>query len=369
MRSCFRVWVGVFLLLALGLGVVQAHVTDTSLLRVQIEPDVIRVEWNADLLTLQKIRPLARDAEGTFQRETWERESVAFVEWLRTRLELSLDGGESDLGRSEGARWESGSETVGESAMQSAHINFRFEQKRRDDRGAVRVSAEGLLGALGDRHNLIVAFVQGTHSEQAVLNRQFPAIEYTAAAVSGARPEGSWVQLFRLGIGHILSGYDHLLFLATLLVAAHSWRRLVGIVTAFTVAHGVTLTLSAMGRIQLPGKLVECAIALSIVWVAVENLMKRQVTSRVALTFAFGLVHGLGFAEALRELDLPKQGLLRSVLSFNLGVEAGQLLFVALVFPVLWNVGGGKWELRIQWALSAFAALVALGWFVQRTLQ
>jgi hypothetical protein len=349
------------------LGSLSAHVNDTSLLRVQIDPETIRLEWNLDLLTLQKIHPLPRQPDGVIQRESWERESQRVADWLRARLELSLDGGAPDLGVFEGTAWESESDRVAETSWQSAHLNVRFERKRRDDRGGVRVSAESLLRALGEQHNVIVAFVQGADSEQAVLNRQFPAVEYMA--VSKRAWAGSWGRLFRLGLDHILSGYDHLLFLAMLLVAVASWQRLVAIITAFTLAHGVTLTLSALRVVDLPGKAVECAIALSIAWVAVENLLKRQVAPRGALTFAFGLVHGLGFAGALRDLDLPRQGLIQSVLSFNLGVEAGQLLFVALVFPVLCSLRGGAWEARTERGISVLAGTLALVWFVERALE
>ncbi len=165
-----------------------------------------------------------------------------------------------------------------------------------------------------------------------------------------------------LGVEHIFTGYDHLAFLFCLLIIAGRFslpraqrpglgpkdddgaprRRMaagagyvVRVVTAFTLAHSVTLILSALNFVSLPGRLVEPAIAASIAYVAAENIAIPLPRHRFLLTFCFGLVHGFGFSSVLREIGLPKQGLLLSLLSFNLGVEIGQLLVVAMVFPVL----------------------------------
>ena len=148
----------------------------------------------------------------------------------------------------------------------------------------------------------------------------------------------------RLGIEHIFSGYDHLSFLLALLLvipvgaAGVSVRRGLGdvvrVVSAFTLAHSLTLILAGLDVVRLPSRLVEPAIAASILFVAVENLV-RPPRHRFLLTFAFGLVHGFGFASILREVGLPPRGVLPSLLSFNLGVELGQLAVVALVAPML----------------------------------
>jgi hypothetical protein len=354
-------------------GAAWAHVSDTSLLRIRIEPERISVEWDADLVSLQRIRPLRTEAGGVVTRRVWEEDSAALGRWIGSLLELRVDGGASDLGSAREAVWESESAAVPEGQWQGAHVKFGFERARGGGQGVIQFSAARLLEGLGPRHSLIAAFVEGDQSEQVVLSREFPGLEYRARVAEssshGNSPGASWLGLLRLGTEHILSGYDHLLFLVTLLVAARGWRRLVAIITAFTVAHGVTLTLSALEWVRLPDRWVECTIALSIVWVAVENLVAREVASRWLLTFGFGLVHGLGFAGALRELQLPREGLLGSVLSFNLGVEAGQLLFVAAMFPVLWFARGAAWERAFQRSISALAGLLAAVWFVQRWIE
>lgn len=144
-----------------------------------------------------------------------------------------------------------------------------------------------------------------------------------------------------LGVEHIFTGYDHLSFLFGLLVIAAAGglrcgaRQVLQVVTAFTVAHSLTLIASALGWVALRPRLVEPAIALSIAYVGVENLIRPAPRHRWLLTFGFGLVHGFGFASVLREIGLPHEGLVWSLLSFNLGVELGQLTVVVAILPLL----------------------------------
>ncbi|MCA0871325.1 HupE/UreJ family protein [Seohaeicola saemankumensis] len=151
-----------------------------------------------------------------------------------------------------------------------------------------------------------------------------------------------------LGFDHILEGLDHLLFVFALLVLIRSPGRLVGAITAFTVAHSITLALASLGLLQVPGPPVEAAIALSIVLLAVEILRQREGGDQLAqrypwvISFSFGLLHGLGFAGALAEIGLPEGDIPMALLAFNLGVEAGQLVFVAAVLAVFW-------ALRLVW--------------------
>lgn len=146
----------------------------------------------------------------------------------------------------------------------------------------------------------------------------------------------------RLGIDHILLGYDHLLFVLALVVLVRTWRRVALTVTAFTVAHSITLAAATLGLVNVPGPPVEAAIAVSIVLVAVEIVNERRgVSSLIArwpwlVAFGFGLLHGFGFAGALAEVGLPHHAIPVALLFFNLGVEAGQLSFVAAVLALAW---------------------------------
>jgi hydrogenase/urease accessory protein HupE len=150
---------------------------------------------------------------------------------------------------------------------------------------------------------------------------------------------------FKLGVEHILLGFDHLLFVLALLFLVEGWRRLVATITAFTIAHSLTLAAATFGWVQVPQAPVEAVIALSIVFVAVEILHRHQGRTGIAtrkpwiVAFVFGLLHGLGFAGALREVGLPDDAIPLALAFFNVGVEAGQLLFVAAVF-LLFRLGG-----------------------------
>lgn len=145
---------------------------------------------------------------------------------------------------------------------------------------------------------------------------------------------------FGLGIEHILFGFDHLLFVLALLFVVRNWGRLVATVTAFTVAHSLTLAAATLGWVHVPRQPVEAAIALSIVFVAADVLRagKDSLTRRAPwiVAFAFGLLHGLGFAGALSAVGVPEHAVPLALLFFNLGVEAGQLAFIASVFVLLW---------------------------------
>jgi hydrogenase/urease accessory protein HupE len=145
----------------------------------------------------------------------------------------------------------------------------------------------------------------------------------------------SWVSFFKLGMEHILTGYDHLLFLLVLLLRKQTFKQYALIITSFTIAHSITISLAVLEIVNLPSRLVEAAIAFSICYVAVENLVRTHIRYRWGLTFLFGLIHGLGFANILREMNITKSQLISSLVSFNVGIEVVQLLLVLMVLPLL----------------------------------
>jgi hydrogenase/urease accessory protein HupE len=174
---------------------------------------------------------------------------------------------------------------------------------------------------------------------------------------------------FPLGIEHILTGYDHLLFLLALILRGGNIWSLLKIITAFTLAHSITLALAALNIVTLPDRLVEATIALSIAYVAAENLFMRKAAShRWAVSFLFGLVHGFGFSTVLRELGLPREGLVWALLNFNLGVEAGQATAVLAAVPLLFWLRRFKWEPRAVMTASVVVLAVGLTLFVDRVL-
>jgi hydrogenase/urease accessory protein HupE len=190
-----------------------------------------------------------------------------------------------------------------------------------------------------------------------------------------------------LGIQHILFGIDHLLFVLALVILVKGGRRLVGTITAFTVAHSITLAAATLGFVRVPGPPVEAVIALSIAFVACEIVHRRQGRSGLTerwpwvVSFTFGLLHGFGFAGALHEVGLPQNAIPIALLLFNVGVEIGQLLFIVSVMAVVRGaVSVGKLvRPRIQIRIPAFAswdivAAYAIGtiaafWLIERTLR
>jgi hypothetical protein len=192
---------------------------------------------------------------------------------------------------------------------------------------------------------------------------------------------GGWIGA---GIEHIWDGRDHVCFVLALLLVVMlvrggaSWdtrppvatlRRTATIITAFTIGHSISLIAASLGWVQLPSRLVESLIAVSILYTAIENIARPDVRWRFALTFGFGLVHGLGFASVLAVM-LPPDHVIAPLLGFNLGVEIGQLVIVAIALPLAWlaarEVGAERYRRRLMPGLSIAIALLAIKWLIER---
>ena len=196
--------------------------------------------------------------------------------------------------------------------------------------------------------------------------------EHRASVYRTGRPRSVWAvvrRFVREGMHHIFIGPDHILFVVGLLLLGGDLKRLARIVTAFTVAHSVTLALATLGIVTPPARIVEPLIALSIVVVGAENLLgdgRRDL--RTWLAFGFGFVHGFGFASVLRELSLPREALAAALVSFNVGVELGQMAIVLAVAPLLGLLRARRPALSrpvLAWG-SAVVIVAGSGWFVQR---
>ena len=250
----------------------------------------------------------------------------------------------------------------------------------------------------GHREFVVIGGPNGTTIAKKLLNAQddtmeIPLTEQAAASApaAGVRPAGepqpaaapvaaasaesnaTFWSFLKLGIEHIWTGYDHLLFLFALLVVCRSFKSIAAIITCFTLAHSTTLALATLNLINLPSRITEPAIAASIVFVGVENLVRRGVEpkGRWALTFAFGLIHGFGFASVLRELGVGGNGtsIVMPLFTFNAGVEVGQITIAAIVLPVVWRLRKNeKFLARGVPALSAIVTLAGLYWFLERTV-
>jgi len=180
-----------------------------------------------------------------------------------------------------------------------------------------------------------------------------------------------WYYL-KLGFTHILpEGFDHILFVCGLCLLSRQIKTILWQATAFTVAHSITLALSMKSIIVAPSAVVEPIIALSILFIAVENLLLTELKPwRIAVVFMFGLIHGMGFASALNEIGLPRNKFGLSILSFNVGVELGQITIILLMFGlIIIPLGKMKdYRKRVVFPLSILIGLIALYWTIQRVI-
>jgi hypothetical protein len=231
---------------------------------------------------------------------------------------------------------------------------------------AIRDGIDALLGV--DHHT--IADIQWPGGAKQVIfekGQRQTSIAITSDAPAERGSAGQFLFYLGLGIEHIIGGIDHLLFLLALLALTTSLWQTVKIVTAFTIAHSITLSLAVLGLVKVPPSIVEPLIAASIVWVAVENLVAPAgAARRWLIAGAFGLIHGLGFASMLVELGVPQDAVLRALVGFNIGVELGQLAFVAVVMPPL--VWASRRLPRLPRILSVIVAAVGAIWLVERLL-
>lgn len=207
-------------------------------------------------------------------------------------------------------------------------------------------------------------------ASQDVLNAKHDSVALTKA------PPPSLISVFgryvASGIAHIFAGYDHIAFLIALLLwSRHLWP-VVKVVTAFTIAHSITLALAVLDVLVLPPSIVEPMIAVSIIWVAGENFFSRRIAGRWKVTFLLGLIHGFGFAGVLREFGLPSEALGLALAAFNVGVEIGQVVIVGLAVPALVLVDrllGRETRSRVMVnVLSSVIAVLGLYWLIERAL-
>jgi hydrogenase/urease accessory protein HupE len=275
---------------------------------------------------------------------------------LSERLSLRVDGAQRTI-----ASW-SLPEALGE--RQSVRVTARSTLAR--PAGSISLSA--WLFPYDPVHQTFVnVYERDALMRQAILGQSRSELEYFA----GTR-QGTFAVVRRFvaaGVHHILIGPDHLLFLVGLLLLGGSLRQLVLVVTAFTAAHSVTLSLAALNILSPPARIVEPAIALSIVYVGADNLTVRGGRDvRAWIAFGFGLIHGFGFASVLREMDLPSRALGWSLFSFNVGVEIGQLVVVIAVATMLAAIRARSEVVGRRLAFAGSLVVIAAGafWFIER---
>ena len=357
-RSACSTGLRAVLVAAATTGAAHAHTTSTGLATLQVEADQV-----AYRLTLSPAEigdaavPLARGAIG----DTAAAQQAGQI--LQQQLVLTVDNEPCRVRRTRLQASAAGG-TAGADRI-TVSIDFACGSAP----GTLQLR-DSLSTPFGEHYRSIVSVVRpdGTREER-VLDHEHPEARFDF----GHAPVSGFGGFLRLGAEHILSGADHLLFLAALLLGSVGLRSLLITVTAFTAAHSLSLAAATLGWAHASPLWVEPLIAASIVWVALENVLRgsgpqsrRAAIRRHALTFAFGLVHGLAFAEVLTELQLQGWPLARALLGFNLGVEAGQALVVLVLAPLLaWLAGRGAGP-RVVKLLSFAIAAMGLFWLVQR---
>ena len=347
-----RLITGMLLVVALSAAPAFAHPVPFSYLDLRLQSGALEGTLVVHILDVAHdlaIDPASRLLDPAFAARSFD----ALVKLVGGRLSITVNGSATPI---EWTRLEVAAERL------SLRLSLRLASA---SVASVRVS--GTLFPYDTNHRTFLNVYEGDALSQAILDRSRPSFEYFAGTRQGAF---AVVRKFLpSGVHHILIGPDHLLFLIGLLLLGGTIGRLLLIVTGFTIAHSITLSLAALGIVTPPASVIEPAIALSIVYVGVDNLLIRSGRDvRPWIALVFGLVHGFGFASVLREMDLPTRALGWSLFSFNVGVEIGQLLVVIAAAAVLeairrWNPGVSR---RV--AIAGSVAIIAAGgfWFVQR---
>lgn len=348
---------------ALATSLALAHNPDTSYARIAISHEAVEFKFSYDLLTLFRITPLDGNSDGAVTRAELEAAAPRIQQFLRERIYLEINGHEATFAEALPPTWpEDAGETIRESDYSQRLVSFQFRNPVLTAPEDVALTFD-FFDALGPMHTVLGVFEWDAREHEVIFTRFEPDYLFD----TGYRAPASAVlaEYFRLGVKHIFLGYDHIAFLLGLLFVPR-FLDLVKVITSFTAAHTLTLALAVLQVVKLPPRLVEVGIAVTILYVAVENLLAANPRRRWMLTFAFGLVHGFGFASVLRELGLPARGLARALVSFNVGVEVGQILIVGTLWPVLWWLGKRALGQPLKVAVSALILLLGAGWLVER---
>lgn len=343
------------LALLLGAGVARAHDADIIYAQVQRVPGdgpQVRALLTMTTSTLRLILPADADGDGSVSQADLDARRAALQVGLWDALPLTADGAPCTL--QEHGTW------VRETYVE---LTATFHCPP----GPLRQTFT-VLSLLPSNYKVVLGSYASGEVGQLFVDARQPSVELPERGAVAPRVSGllEWV---RLGMQHIFEGVDHLAFLLALLLVGGSLKRVLGMVTAFTVAHSLTLGATALGVILLDEqrtRWVEAVIALSIIYVAAENLLLRQHRHRALITFLFGLVHGFGFASVLSQYGMGG-AVVTGLLGFNLGVELGQALIVMALLPLMGLIqrrpAVHRWTVRL---LSTGILAVGGWWLVER---
>jgi len=360
-----QIWKSALLLFFLALTAnAFAHNPETSYCRVTITAHEVEFKFTYDLLTLQRMTALDANGDDKLSRAELQAAASAIRSFLRNHIYIDLNQREADFAEADPPTWpEDAGPAIAKSEYGQRLVTFTFRNPVLSAPEDVTITFD-FFEQLGAAHTVLGAFVWNGHEDEVIFTRFEPDYLYDTGYRAPVTEQMG--QYFKLGVKHIFLGYDHIAFLIALLFVKR-FLDLLKVITAFTVAHTLTLALAVLQIVKLPPQLVEVGISVTIMYVAAENLWTKNTGHRWMLTFGFGLVHGFGFANVLRELGLPSSGLARSLVCFNLGVEAGQIVIVSILWPALWWINRQTWSSRIRIGASIVIFLMGAAWFVERS--
>lgn len=338
-------------LLILHIPPLFAHPLKVGYVDITVRTTEIELLLSVNLFELDLLLSLDRNLNAQVEPEELETKQDEISAYLRRTIRVTVGGEALPMGAD--------AFRIGRSADGRAtfEARLRFPSDRPLERFTIQCEP---LTDLGADHKTLGTISREGRVEQFVFQR---------GVVYEGRPRSFWayaLQFLGLGVHHIFIGYDHIAFLLGLLLMGGRLLNIIKIVTAFTLAHSVTLSLAALDVANVSSRLVESGIAFSVAYVALENLLFKSFDKRWLVSFFFGFIHGFGFANVLKEMHLPKSGLLSSLFFFNFGVEVGQIIIVSLLVPLLWLLGRTRaYRMTIKLA-SVAIFFVGAFWFFQR---
>lgn len=360
------------LLLLLAGGVAQAHKPSDSYLVIKAESGRIEGQWDIALRDLEYAIGLDADGNGEITWGELQARQAAVAAYALARLQIHAGDRACAL---------QATEQLVDEHSDGTYAVIRFAGWDCPPSGRLMIRY-GLFFDLDPTHRGLARIVASEVTQTAVFAPERPQQSFDLVTPSMLNQVFAYV---REGVWHIWIGFDHVLFLLSLLLPA-VWLRVGGrwqpsphfspvfwevfrVVTAFTIAHSITLSLAALELVSLPSRLVESVIAASVVLAALNNLFPVVREKRWAMAFGFGLIHGFGFASVLTDLGLPSGSLLSALFGFNLGVELGQLAIVAVFLPLAYAMRKSWFYARVVFVGgSVLVAVLAAAWLLERAL-
>ena len=347
--------------------VVSAHPPGLSSADITVKPDTLDLKVTFSAQDIEAFVPMDTDGDAEVSDDELGNATFRIARFVASNVTILGDGKEIKANGSNSVRFDN---------KNNAIIGLHYPGT---PKATVGIQSK-LLDKLPPDHKQYVSVVDANGKElgKKMLTQKANTLELSlttnTAPASENHATSTFTDFLKLGVEHILTGYDHLLFLFSLLVVTRSFWPAIKIITFFTIAHSITLALAGMNIVNISSSIVEPLIAATIVYVGLENIIRKdKVTTkqRCILTFFFGLIHGFGFAGVLREMGISsiETGILVPLFSFNLGVELGQITVASVVLPLIWWLHSK--EKISQYLVPVGSVLTCLAggyWLLERTI-